>query len=988
MTMEISARRRKDIVDALRRGVVPVNGLDALAVGLGRFEAALDDDLDRVAGGGSVFKAVRGEYGAGKTFFTRWLAERAKRRGFAAAEVQISELETPLHRMETVYRRLAENLSTEQFPPSALRPILDGWLYALEEDVLAGDTVAEDDTAALDSAVGKLLETRLAEISRSTPGFAAALRGYRAATATGDHATADGVAAWLGGQPHVAAAARRAAGVKGDLDHFAAMSFLQGLLTVLRDSGHPGLLLVLDEVETLQRVRTDARDKALNALRQLIDEIYAGRFPGLLLIITGTPAFYEHPGRAAARTPRPAARHRLRLRPSLGQSARHSAAPARLLPGCPGRVGCPGPRHLRQPGGRRPDRSPVPAGARRRRHRQARRPGRGRTPRLPQETGGGRAGPGRPVRRLEPARALRADRALRRVDRGGTQCRFRRRHPPAAVEIAVSVALDPVLLHHIVNTLGWPDLRPLQHAAVAPLAAGEDALLLAPTAGGKTEAATSPILTRMAAERWTGTSVLYLCPLKALINNLEPRLERYAGWIGRRAALWHGDVTTGRRRAILANRPDILLTTPESLESMLVSAKVDHRAFFSGLQAVIVDEVHAFAGDDRGWHLLAVLERLTHLIGRPLQRVGLSATVGNPDQLLTWLQGAAAGSRPATVVAPDVAGVTAVATPRQPPGEIELDYVGTLPNAAKVIASLHAGEKRLVFCEARQTVEHLGQLLRGHGITTFLSHASLSTDERRRSEAAFAEARDCVIVSTSTLELGIDVGDLDRVIQIDSPATVASFLQRLGRTGRRSDTVRNCLFLTVWGEALIEAAALLLLWGRGWVEPVTPTPEPRHIVAQQVMALCLQEHQIGDRLWPQWWNGLAPFDRSAEPIVRHLAREGYLDNDGGMYFIGPEAEKRFGRRHFMDITAVFLGAPEFTVFVGRDELGKIDPCLLTEEVPGPRRLLLAGRSWQVTYIDWKRRRCFVEPVDSGGKSPLDHRRRHRRHQLRTDPGHA
>jgi hypothetical protein len=293
MTAEISARRRKDIVDALRRGVVPVNGLDALAVGLGRFEAALDDDLDRVAAGGSVFKAVRGEYGAGKTFFTRWLAERAKRRGFAAAEVQISELETPLHRMETVYRRLVENLSTEQFPPSALRPILDGWIYALEEDVLGGGAVAETDAAGLDAAVGKLLETRLAEISRSAPGFAAALRGYRTATADGNHATADGLAAWLSGQPHVAAGTRRAAGVKGDLDHFAALSFLQGLLTVLRDSAHPGLLLVLDEVETLQRIRSDARDKALNALRQLIDEIYASRFPGLMLIITGTPAFYD-----------------------------------------------------------------------------------------------------------------------------------------------------------------------------------------------------------------------------------------------------------------------------------------------------------------------------------------------------------------------------------------------------------------------------------------------------------------------------------------------------------------------------------------------------------------------------------------------------------------------------------------------------------------------------------------------------------------------
>ncbi|MDW5323924.1 BREX system ATP-binding domain-containing protein, partial [Plantactinospora sp. KLBMP9567] len=201
MTAEVSARRRKDIVDALRRGVVPSNGLDALAVGLDRFVSAIDDDLERVAGGGGVFKAIRGEYGAGKTFFTRWLAERAKRRGFAAAEVQISELETPLHRMETVYRRLVEHLSTEQFAPSALRPVLDSWIFALEEDVLAGGAVAEDDAAGLDRAVTELLERRLAEISRSTPGFAAALRGYRTATAAGEREVAVGGGGRGGGGP-------------------------------------------------------------------------------------------------------------------------------------------------------------------------------------------------------------------------------------------------------------------------------------------------------------------------------------------------------------------------------------------------------------------------------------------------------------------------------------------------------------------------------------------------------------------------------------------------------------------------------------------------------------------------------------------------------------------------------------------------------------------------------------------------------------------
>ncbi|MFE9781824.1 BREX system ATP-binding protein BrxD [Streptomyces sp. NPDC005775] len=290
---EISTARRRDVIDALRRGTVPQAGLGLFAVGLNRFEATLDDDLDTVARGGSAFHALRGEYGSGKTFFARWLAERAKRRGLAVSEVQISETETPLHRLETVYRRLTERLTTATHQPSALRSVIDSWFYALEEEVLAGGDITEDDEDALAAAVDELLERRLADVARTTPAFSAALRGYRQAVAAGDGARAEALIAWLGGQKSVAASAKRAAGIRGDLDHFGALGFLQGLLTVLRDCGHPGLLLVLDEVETLQRVRGDVREKSLNALRQLLDEIDAGRFPGLFLVITGTPAFYD-----------------------------------------------------------------------------------------------------------------------------------------------------------------------------------------------------------------------------------------------------------------------------------------------------------------------------------------------------------------------------------------------------------------------------------------------------------------------------------------------------------------------------------------------------------------------------------------------------------------------------------------------------------------------------------------------------------------------
>lgn len=289
---ELSARRRREIVDALRRGTVPQQGLDVMAVGLSRFEVAVDGELDAVASGAGQFKAVRGEYGSGKTFFARWVVERAKRRGFAAAEVQISETETPLHRLETVYRRVTESLATAEAQPSALRDVVDGWFHVLEEDVVASGVERADDDAVQRGAAS-LLERRLEAVTRSAPAFATALRGYHRAVLSGDVQQAEGLLAWLGGQPHVAAGVRRSAGVRGDLDHFGALAFLQGLLTVLRDSDYRGLVVVLDEVETLQRVRSDVREKSLNALRQLVDEIDAGRFPGLYLLITGTPAFFD-----------------------------------------------------------------------------------------------------------------------------------------------------------------------------------------------------------------------------------------------------------------------------------------------------------------------------------------------------------------------------------------------------------------------------------------------------------------------------------------------------------------------------------------------------------------------------------------------------------------------------------------------------------------------------------------------------------------------
>ena len=381
---------------------------------------------------------------------------------------------------------------------------------------------------------------------------------------------------------------------------------------------------------------------------------------------------------------------------------------------------------------------------------------------------------------------------------------------------------------------------------------------------------------------------------------------------------------------------------------------------------VVAGERVHLVDDDRGWHLLHVLERIAELAARPLQRIGLSATVGNPEELLAWLQGSATG-RHRAVVAPPAAASTS---------EVQLDHVGSIEGAATVISRLHRGEKRLVFVDSRRRAEELGAALRQREVDTYLSHSSLSAAERRRSEEAFAEARDCVIVATSTLELGIDVGDLDRVIQVGAPRTVASFLQRLGRTGRRPGSLRNCLFLALDHDQLLHAAGLLLRWSQGWVEPVVPPPSPRHIVAQQLLALALQENTLGRRTWPEWWHGLAPMAADGAEILQYLIDSGFLETDGDLAFIGPEAERRFGRRHFSELMAAFTAAPEFVVLAGRDEIGSVgDDVLLADTAGRARVLLLAGRAWLVTSVDWKRRRCFVEATDLPGRAKWRRRRR-------------
>jgi len=357
-----------------------------------------------------------------------------------------------------------------------------------------------------------------------------------------------------------------------------------------------------------------------------------------------------------------------------------------------------------------------------------------------------------------------------------------------------------------------------------------------------------------------------------------------------------------------------------------------------------------------------VLERVCRLAGREVQRLGLSATVGNPDELCGWLAGRCPGRR-RVMLPPEAEAEDA---------DVTLDFVGTLGNAAEVIARLHRGEKRLVFLDSRARAEELGSQLRELDVTTFVTHSSLSPEQRQQAEEAFASREDCVIVATSVLELGVDVGDLDRVVQIDAPPTVSSFLQRMGRTGRRADAHRNCLFLATSEDALLQSAGLIDLWADGFVEPIMPPPLPLHVFAQQLMALALQEGGIGRDTWRDWVGAMPAFrdlsPQEVSTVIDYMVAAEILWDDQGILWFGRKGEEKYGRRNFMDMLSIITSEPLFSVRHGRTDVGSVHQFSFARTADGPTTLLLGGRSWKVNYIDWLRKIAYVEPARERGRS--------------------
>ncbi len=518
--------------------------------------------------------------------------------------------------------------------------------------------------------------------------------------------------------------------------------------------------------------------------------------------------------------------------------------------------------------------------------------------------------------------------------------------------------LCPALRYQVVNGLGWTGLRPVQEQAIHAVLDGANCVVLAPTAGGKTEAALLPLLSCMESEDWEPVSVLYVAPIRALLNNQEPRLRALTALVGRTAAKWHGDVGLSARKRLYRNKPDVLAITPESLEAMFLNTRVPPQHMLGHVRALVVDEIHAFAGDDRGAHLVSLLERITRLSSHDVQRVGLSATIGDPEEIVAWLAGSSL--RPGRVV--DPGGLR-----REP--RLALDHVGNHDNAALLIDRMFPGTRRLVFVDSRRGVERLGHTLARRDMDVYLSHSSLALSERTAAEAAFAEGSNCAIVATSALELGLDVGDLDHVIQIDAPSTVSSFLQRMGRTGRRTGTTANCTFLCVDEDAVLQAAALLELFAQGYVEPAAPSRWTPHVLAQQIIALAMQERGVPTLDWWSWLEGSAAFAElspaTREALVRHMLEGGILTEIDHRLVLGDRGQQLYGARNFLELYAVFSTPPVLRVLHGAQEIGAVDAFFLMDEDRRSAAFVLAGRPWRILAVNWKAGICEVEPAEHG-----------------------
>jgi ATP-dependent Lhr-like helicase len=535
--------------------------------------------------------------------------------------------------------------------------------------------------------------------------------------------------------------------------------------------------------------------------------------------------------------------------------------------------------------------------------------------------------------------------------------------------------LAPFIQEYIYNH-NWTELRPVQEAACQVIFDTDAHLLVAAaTAAGKTEAAFLPVLTVLHNQPTNTIGALYIGPIKALINDQFERLNDLLKLSDIPVYHWHGDVAQSRKNKLVKNPQGILQITPESLESLLINKNHDLVRLFGELKFVIIDEIHAFMGSERGCQIICQLQRLANAIQKQPRRIGLSATLGDYSLAEDWLR----SGTDQQVITPKIE-----VGKRQIKLAVEHFYLRDEINSAEryenYLFNLSQGRKCLIFANNRTQTESVIASLRQIATEQVqpdiyhVHHGSISASLRQAAENAMREPNQpAVTAATLTLELGIDIGHLERVIQLESPLSIASFLQRLGRAGRRGEAA-DMRFVCAEEEPLSEAylseqiswqllqciAIIQLYLEQRWIEPIKPMKYPLSLLYHQTMSILLAEKELSPATLAKQVLNLQPFAAISKDdfklLLRYLIDIDHIQQtEQGKLIIGLTGEKVVGKFQFY---AVFADNQEYIVKQGTTEIGSI-----VTPPPVGNQFGLAGRSWEVVEIDFKKKVVLAKQVE-------------------------
>src|SRR3989475_2553594 len=447
-------------------------------------------------------------------------------------------------------------------------------------------------------------------------------------------------------------------------------------------------------------------------------------------------------------------------------------------------------------------------------------------------------------------------------------------------------ALLSPLLKGLLQETGLSKPTPPQVEAIPLIAQGDNVLIIAPTGSGKTEAALLPLIDAMIRnQNRQGISLIYVTPLRALNRDLLKRLQSWSSKLGFSVEVRHGDTPAKERRRMAMKPPDLLITTPETLQAILPGRRM--RDHLRHVRSVVVDEIHELAGDRREVQLAVALERLKEVTQAPFQRVGLSATVGNPETIARLL----GGVNPVRIVQIPLSKSTRYKVEYPAPGEADKELAQRLYTAPEAAARLslvaglvEAHDSTLIFSNSRVNAEMLGSKFHMMDEKIMVHHGSLPKEERVRAEDAFKAGEIRGLVATSTLELGIDIGSVDLVVQYMSPRQVSSLVQRVGRSGHTLTRTSEGVLVAVSTEDLLESVAVIELALEGRLEETKVHVGALDVLAHQIAGVLMdsegsvplvQIKQVLRRAFP--YSNLE--DAELEKVVEFMRKMGYLRQD-------------------------------------------------------------------------------------------------------------